>query len=630
MKKNKSSKRDDAPDGNSGSPRVALDSVAGRRPVRAALVWLAIVAVSVLLTGCSRFDGFYAAFLGVSLAILAGELAFLKAIWKDGKSSLYLGWKKFTGYSLPVWYFFHALPRIGWGNAELIGPGREIFLFALTLAATTAGMVTFLFAERPSALEAAGVITAREAGDRALRKERMRTRKPRGAVAWILDWVDAIGWAVIAVLLVNIFVFQLYEVPSESMVPTFLGGDRPFTLKATFGPRVPLTEWRLPFLRLPRRGDVVTIANPRYQENHRVDVKKYVSQFVYMITLTGVRLDSTLPDGTPKADPLVKRIVGVPGEKLMMVDDVLYARTREKPEFRKVPEPWAAVDLWKKPSELKSRIRQIPVDERTRAVLSRWDARKNSASPSELAAEIESSFKNIETHLERLTAFGRGSDSVEELSRVDSGLRDRKDEAIRAASNAENVYAAKGAASEDLSLILAAADSSEARDDLRAYARGALKAAETPAANAYEKGSRVLNLLIKLNLLRRMERDLILITDGSGFEELGSDAERTKLLTEARELYLYIQGFYDSRNFPEFPEGAGFLAPDEYFAMGDNRYNSLDFRFEEKPGIRALDPEDPTSTLYTSILKPFPLKLKFIEGHALFRLWPLSRMGRIR
>jgi hypothetical protein len=50
-------------------------------------------------------------------------------------------------------------------------------------------------------------------------------------------------------------------------------------------------------------GDVVTIANPRYPENHRVDLKKYASQIIYMITFTAVRPDSTLPDARRKATP---------------------------------------------------------------------------------------------------------------------------------------------------------------------------------------------------------------------------------------------------------------------------------------------------------------------------------------
>lgn len=613
-----------------GSPTAGAPGPAARIPLVPALAYVGILAASIPLTGCPRPSILYAVYLLVTLAIAAGELAFLRAIHRAGRFGLHLAWKKFTGYSIPVYYFAHALPRIEWSNADLIGPGRVVFLVSLTLAAAAAGSLAFFLAGRPSVLAAAGVIGPEEITDRALRKRRSRERKPRGLVAVALDWVDAIAWAAIAVLVVNIFVFQLYEVPSESMVPAFLVKDRPFTVKFSSGPRIPLTEWRVPFLRLPRRGDVVTIANPRYPENHRVDLKKHVSQFVYMVTLTAVHLDSTLPDGTPKSDPLVKRITGVPGEKLMMVDDILYARRKGDTEFRPVSEPWAATDLWKQSAEVRRRIQHIPLDEQNRSLLSRWDARKDRADPAALGAAIRSSHGRIETALDRLASSGREAASGPDMSRIDPSLRTRRDEAVGAAARGGNPYAEAGAAAEDLALALASSISPRVRAALRAYAEGAVEAAAVSAANAYDRGSRVVNLLIKANLLARIERVLGLLAGGTPLESAARDSERGRLVTEARELYLYLQGFYDNRNFPEFPAGDAYLARDEYFAMGDNRYNSLDFRFRETPANRVLDSADPEAVRYVSILEPFAVKLKFIEGHAVFRLWPPNRLGPIR
>jgi hypothetical protein len=65
--------------------------------------------------------------------------------------------------------------------------------------------------------------------------------------------------------------------------------------------------------------------------------------------------------------------------------------------------------------------------------------------------------------------------------------------------------------------------------------------------------------------------------------------------------------------------------------MGDNRYNSLDFRYRTGNfTIKPLDPSDPASVLYYSNIDPFALDLRFIEGYALFRIWPPSRVGAIR
>ncbi len=633
MKQKKSRKKPEA-GGNipeTTSPAADAGSTPSVRILRASVpVWMGLAALATVLAGCPRFDGLYAAHLGIAAAVLAGELAFLDSMFRKGRTSLFPAWKKFTGYSLPAHYFACALPRIGWRNADLIGEGREAFLFSLSLLALAAGCWVFFLAGRPSTRAAFGVITAEEAADRALRRRGVRQRKSRGVLAWILEWIDAIAWAAIAVLLVNIFVFQLYEVPTESMVPAFLGGDRPFALKLATGPRIPLTEWRLPFLRLPRRGDVVTLANPRYPENHRVDIRKYLSQIVYMVTFTGVHLDSTLPDGTPKSDPLVKRIVGLPGEKLMMVDDVLYARRSGDAEYRKVDEPWAAVDLWRLPEGLRGRIQHIPVDKGIRALLAKWDARK-AAPLSELSVRVVAAHARVEASLDRLAARGPGALPDHELTRADSSLRSRRDKAVRAAASGENPYVVQEAAAEDmdLSLALAAVASRDARRALRDYAREAVQAAALPPADAYERGSRALNLLVKANLLERMGRDLEMLARGAKPEDILRDADREALLQESKELRIYLFGFYDSRNFPEFPAGEGFLARDEYFALGDNRYNSLDFRFGESFSPRLLDPGDSASVAYPSLLAPFPLKLKFIEGHALFRLWPPSRIGAV-
>lgn len=64
----------------------------------------------------------------------------------------------------------------------------------------------------------------------------------------ILDWVDAIIFAVVAVSLINIFLFQNYNIPTPSMEKSMLVGDYLFVSKINYGPKIPQTPLAVPFV----------------------------------------------------------------------------------------------------------------------------------------------------------------------------------------------------------------------------------------------------------------------------------------------------------------------------------------------------------------------------------------------
>lgn len=91
-------------------------------------------------------------------------------------------------------------------------------------------------------------------------QEARSQNKPSGIkrlVREILEWVDAFVQAAFTVALLNIFIIQLYEIPSESMVPEFLVRDRVVVFKTASGPRFPLSNVGIPQLRSYDRGDIV-------------------------------------------------------------------------------------------------------------------------------------------------------------------------------------------------------------------------------------------------------------------------------------------------------------------------------------------------------------------------------------
>jgi len=98
------------------------------------------------------------------------------------------------------------------------------------------------------------------------------------------------------------FVIEPFRIPSGSMLPTLWVGDHLFVNKLVYGPRIPLTPWRLPALRDPERGEVV----------------------VFRVAKDG---DRTLPadfDRDLPREDFVKRIIGLPGDRIDIVQGVVF------------------------------------------------------------------------------------------------------------------------------------------------------------------------------------------------------------------------------------------------------------------------------------------------------------------
>jgi signal peptidase I len=72
-------------------------------------------------------------------------------------------------------------------------------------------------------------------------------KKKDGSHNVIIEWLDALIFAVIAVSLINIFLFQNYRIPTGSMEKSLLIGDHLFVSKTAFGPRMPNTPIAFPF-----------------------------------------------------------------------------------------------------------------------------------------------------------------------------------------------------------------------------------------------------------------------------------------------------------------------------------------------------------------------------------------------
>ena len=63
----------------------------------------------------------------------------------------------------------------------------------------------------------------------------------------LLDWLDAVIFAVVVVTFINTFFFQAFKIPSSSMESSLLTGDHLFVSKLAYGPKLPQTPLTIPF-----------------------------------------------------------------------------------------------------------------------------------------------------------------------------------------------------------------------------------------------------------------------------------------------------------------------------------------------------------------------------------------------
>ena len=92
----------------------------------------------------------------------------------------------------------------------------------------------------------------------------------------VREWVEAfLVAAFFAFCIIRPFFVQAFKIPTGSMRPTLMEGDLILVNKFIYGPRIPFTDWRLPKIREPRRGDVVVFI---YPENPKKDfIKRLVA-----------------------------------------------------------------------------------------------------------------------------------------------------------------------------------------------------------------------------------------------------------------------------------------------------------------------------------------------------------------
>jgi len=450
--------------------------------------------------------------------------------------------------------------------------------------------------------------------------EKNKSKKKKGLFNEVFSWVDALLSAVIFVLLINMFLIQIYSIPSESMFPVFFVKDRPVVDKLTRGPSLPFTRFRIPPLQKINRGDIVTFRNPKYEKTVESELKHLLSQFLYMITFTAVNIDRYDNEGNEKADPLVKRVVAGPGEQVQIINDVIYYRESLNEEFRILDENiHSETDLYTLPQSSLEKLRYLPVDKEIRAMLTDWDNAITTLDRNSVIAKIQSNSQKADSIRDRLlTGY---------LAALQKGLQSKYDRIDNRDLSVNNAYSPfqkiENLRDDNVHFIYNMEDS-------RLWNRGWNFLTSVSAADMNEDFYRIASntdlrfkLIISNWIVDNMAYMEKIFSGAAAVEMEVKLAEDEKLLSE---FLNYILRYYDFRNLPPFPSD-DLIEEDHYFVMGDNRYNSLDLRHGLKSNNRFFVNEDSRTFVYKSYLNPMTIDERWIEGFVAFRLFPINRIG---
>lgn len=138
--------------------------------------------------------------------------------------------------------------------------------------------------------------------ERKLDQKKASTKPPKKKLR---DSIEGLVFAIIAALLLKVFVVEAYRIPTGSMENTLLVGDFLLVNKFIYGSKSPqylpftsvsLPYFQLPSLRLPRRGDIIVFEWP----GDRDQVKP------------------------PEPTNYIKRCIGLPGDTIQVIDRVVY------------------------------------------------------------------------------------------------------------------------------------------------------------------------------------------------------------------------------------------------------------------------------------------------------------------
>ena len=138
--------------------------------------------------------------------------------------------------------------------------------------------------------------------------------------AW--ETVKTVFWALVIAMTFRSVLYQPFSIPSGSMKPTLLVGDYLFVSKFSYG----YSRYSLPFSpdlfdgrlfgSLPERGDVVVFKHPKKDACTEGPIG--------FVTRLGQNILGRFDPGPQDCVDYIKRVIGLPGDRVQMIDGVLH------------------------------------------------------------------------------------------------------------------------------------------------------------------------------------------------------------------------------------------------------------------------------------------------------------------
>lgn len=145
--------------------------------------------------------------------------------------------------------------------------------------------------------------------------------KPR---TWWREWIDAVGFAVVAATIIRSLFMEAYTIPTPSMEKSLMIGDFLFVSKFHYGARLPITPLSFPFahntmpLTKTTKSYLEWIQMPYYRLPGFADVKNND------VVVFNWPADKEQHRPTDKKENYIKRCVGIPGDTVQIIDRVLH------------------------------------------------------------------------------------------------------------------------------------------------------------------------------------------------------------------------------------------------------------------------------------------------------------------